>query len=180
MENICKGFWVPNINVWFSPFIITFDDFSQFFYTFFLLFFYLFKKPKIFFAKIFIKGKKLHSFFLLMGQIELLHFDTPFLGFSLYFFFIALYTFLFLALKPLYFYVLCLIIKYIIFFYISFRACFLSPNNPLIRELFTEFNNLSNKLQQSKVAKNRIFFLQLYFLFCLIVLWFGKKHINDI
>lgn len=138
----------------------------------FLLFFYLFKKPKIFFAKLFVKNKNLLSFFLLIGRLELAHFNSTFFGFVLFFTFIALYTLLFIILTPLFFEVLFLIIKYVVFWvllYLSFRGCFLSPYNVIMRQLFTDFNNLSNKVQESQIAKNRIFFLQFDFLFCLIV-----------
>lgn len=163
---ICNGFFLPSLFVIYRVIVKIFGfptlffDFFDFsvettncftFFTLcivpsFLLFFYLCKKPKKFFAKVFLKGKNLDSFFLLMGRFEYLHFESTLFGFLLYFIIITLYVLLLNTLTPIHFYVLFLIIKYIVFLYISFRGCFLSPHNLIIREVFTDFNNLSHKL----------------------------------
>ena len=129
------------------------------------VFLWIYKKPKDFFVTLFYKIKKVYSPFVLLAKLELCHCENFLSGVLFYFFTVILYTASFKILSTSNGYLFLLVIKYILLLYTAFRFCFYSKYNFLMKTIFVEFHTVYEQLQRKDVTRNRMIFLQLYFLF---------------
>lgn len=143
-----------------------------------ILFLWTYKKPKTFFHFFFQKIYYLGKVFSLLARLELLHCEKFLSGFSIFSLAIVGYFSLFNLIPSHYAIWFFYLIRWLVVSYISFRSCFFYRRDVLLRAHFPEFNVVYQELQQGQVTLNRFLFLQLYFLFFLVLVCSNYKSEN--
>ena len=135
---------------------------------------FFFLKPPVLFGYI---NKKFTTIFLLIAKIECYHCDSLSVGLAFYLFNTGSYILLDNCCSDLTVYCTLSLIKYFIYLYVNYRSCFFNPNNLYIIKTSPEFTKMFGKLQQPKMCANRIFFVQIYFLFFFSNIFIKKAQV---